>query len=264
VGHLILQPRRQGDELVGITALIVDMTLQRRLEQELELAQRLESVGRLASGIAHDFNNMLTVVLTLTELAHDALPSDHPVREDLRRVADAGEQAANLAAQLLAFSKKRPGARRVDVNAVAGQTLSLLRGTLPANIALESTLANGELFVQADESQLQQILMNLCLNARDAMPQGGRLLVQTLTACAPDGQPAGSTGWVRLSVQDSGHGIAADVKSQMFRPFFSTKEGGTGLGLAVVQHIVESYGGRIEVWSQPGEGTRIDIWLVKK
>jgi PAS domain S-box-containing protein len=262
IGHAILQPRRQAGDVVGITTLVVDMTLQRSLEEELERARRLEIVGRLASGIAHDFNNMLTVVLTLTDLAHDALPADHPVREDLRRAAEAGEQAANLAAQLLAFSKQRRlGSGRVDINALTTQTLELLRSTLPANVTVELALSSEDLQVQADETHLQQVLMNLCLNARDAMPDGGRLAVRT----EPVRESVAGSGprWVRLSVEDSGEGMPADAQGRIFAPFFSTKEHGTGLGLAVVQQIVESYGGRIEVHSQPGEGTRFDVWLIE-
>jgi PAS domain S-box-containing protein len=262
VGHAILQPHYHRNEMVGCTVLVVDMTVQRRLEAELQRAQRVEVVGRLASGIAHDFNNLLTVVLGLTEVALDRLGAGHPVSENLRQVAQAGEQAANLASQMLAFSKQRRVAtRRVDVKQAVQRTLQLLRSTLPPNIAVESLLAYEELPVRADATQLQQVLMNLCLNARDAMPEGGRLIVRAEAVAAADGEEA--PGWVHLSVQDSGHGIPANVLGQIFTPFFSTKERGTGLGLAVVQQIVESYGGRVEVWSEPGQGTRFDVWLVR-
>jgi PAS domain S-box-containing protein len=279
----ILQPRWQDGAVAGVTALAVDVTLQRRLEQELQRAQRLELVGRLASGIAHDFNNLLTVVLTLTDLARVNLPEQHPVREDLRRIADAGEQAARLAGQLLAFSKQRRlVARPTPINPVVRRTLELVQTSLPGTITVEPVLGDEALCVQADETQLQQVLMNLCLNARDAMPRGGRLVVQTRAAesaewkvLSTESEAADSAlstrhsalgtrreeDWVRLSVWDTGHGMDAKVRARIFDPFFSTKEHGTGLGLAVVQQIVESYGGRIEVWSQPQEGTRFEIWL---
>jgi PAS domain S-box-containing protein len=261
VGYVIAQPRWQANEVVGITILVVDMTTQRRLEQELQRAQRLELVGRLAGGIAHDFNNLLTVVITLADMARQQLPPDHAVRDDLRRVVDAGEQASRLAGQLLAFSKhRRVTARRIDVNQVARKTLDLLRGTLPGSITVEPYLHGHDLYVQADETQLQQILMNLCLNARDAMPNGGRMRVRTDLMPGGSGR-GGKFDWVRLSIHDSGHGMTETVRARIFDPFFSTKEQGTGLGLAVVQQIVESYGGRIEVWSHPGEGARFDIWL---
>ena len=183
VGHVILQPHRPEGEPAGITALIVDMTVQRGLEQDLQRAQRLELVGRLASGIAHDFNNLLTVVLTLTELAQQHVPADHPAYANLLHAFEAEKQAAHLAEQLLALGKqKHVHCRRIEVNGVARRTLRLLRSTLPSSVVLQPELHAAELHVQADETQFQQVLMNLCLNARDAMPHGGRLVVRT----APD------------------------------------------------------------------------------
>src|SRR5262249_33773387 len=135
IGHVLIQPLFHEGVFVGGTTLVFDMTLQRRLEQELQRSQRLELVGRLASGIAHDFNNLLTVVLSLADLARSQLPKDHSVQDDLRRVVEAGEQAARLAAQLLAFSKhRRPILHPVDVNDVVRQTLDMLRGTLPRTV----------------------------------------------------------------------------------------------------------------------------------
>ncbi len=254
VGYVLLEPRVQEGAVVGVTALVVDMTRERQLEQELEHAQRLELIGRVSSGIAHDFNNLLTVVLTLAQLAQESLPEDHPARDDLRRIAYAGEQAANLAQQLLAFSKKQPpNPRRLDLNAVARRTLELLRATLPRFIHIEPELADGELPVHVDEMQVQQVLMNLCVNARDAMPKGGRLVVRTEAVA---GEP-----WVRLSVRDDGEGIPEEVLARIFDPFFSTKERGTGLGLAMVRQIAEASGGRVEVASRLGEGARFDVWL---
>jgi PAS domain S-box-containing protein len=291
VGYVLIEPRRHDGHVAGVTALVVDMTRERQLEADLQRAQRLELIGRLASGIAHDFNNLLTVVLTLAELARNSLPEDHPTRDDLRRISYAGEQAANLAHQLLAFSKQRRAApRRIDVNRVAGRTLELLRATLPKAIRIEPALADAELPVQADEMQLQQVLVNLCLNARDAMPHGGRLEVRTESVpcpsslvpgegtngdrepqpgAAPDGQGTGDKGqgtkeWVRLSVRDTGEGIPEDLHGRIFEPFFSTKERGTGLGLAMVRQIVEGFGGRVEVSSRPGEGARFDVWLPRE
>ncbi len=242
----------------------------RESEAALQRAQRLDLIGRLASGIAHDFNNLLTVILTLAELVRGGLPDDHPAQDDLRRITYAGDQAANLAHQLLAFSKQRRAAlRRIDVNRVASRTLELLRATLPKAIHIESALADADLFVQADEMQLQQVLMNLCLNARDAMPHGGRLEVRTEVV---DGEeepsspstvhrPPSTTKWVRLSVRDDGDGIAEELQGRIFDAFFSTKERGTGLGLAMVRQLVEGFGGHVEVISRPGEGARFDVWL---
>ena len=185
------------------------------------------------------------------------LPREHPAHADLRRITEAGEQAAGLAAQFLAFSKQKPAAaRRVEINGVTRRTLELLQATLPANICIQASLAPGDTTVFADETQVQQVVMNLCLNARDAMPQGGALHVET---CLEPASGEGGRAKVRLSVQDSGKGMSDDVRGRIFEPFFSTREGGTGLGLAVVQQIVESYGGTIEVNSRPGEGSRFDI-----
>jgi PAS domain S-box-containing protein len=254
-GLAFIEPRRRSDgAIVGTTTLIADLTRERRLEQELLRAQRLELVGRISSGIAHDFNNLLSVVLSLTELISSSLPPGHVGHSDLARIRDATEQAANLANQLLTFSKQRHvDARRIDVNLVIARTLELLRASLPARIKLRPSLREQDLFIQADETQLQQVLMNLCLNARDAMPEGGVLRVQT-ERVRRDGD------WVRLTVQDSGTGMTDQVKAHLFDPFFSTKDHGTGLGLAVVRQIVESHGGHVEVASEPGHGTRFDVW----
>jgi PAS domain S-box-containing protein len=262
VGFALSEPRWQDGQVVGTTTLIVDVTRERRLEQELQRAQRLELVGRLSGGIAHDFNNLLTVLLALTDVAHGHLPPDHPVHADLEQIIAAGQQAAALASQLLGFSKqRRVDVRRLSLNHVVRRTLELLRGSLPAQVEVDSRLSNDEPYIDADETQLQQVLMNLCLNARDAMPQGGRLLICTEAAATP---PAGASGrlggWVRLSVEDEGVGISEQVQSRIFEAFFSTKERGTGLGLAVVQQIVETAGGRVEVRSQPGRGARFDVW----
>jgi PAS domain S-box-containing protein len=255
IGLAFCEPRRSGDgAILGTTTLIVDVTRERQLEQELLRAQRLELIGQLASGIAHDFNNLLTIVLSMTELAATSLPAGHAARTDLRRIQEATQQAANLASHLLAFSKQRGVALcRIDINRIIARTLQLLRASLPTRIRLKTELAEQELFVKADETQVQQVLMNLCLNARDAMPDGGLLHVRT--------EPVSSGGeWVRLSVRDQGMGIAKTVKDHLFDPFFTTKERGAGLGLAVVRQIVESHGGRVEVVSGSGQGAQFDIW----
>jgi PAS domain S-box-containing protein len=255
VGLAFFEPRRRPDgAIIGTTTLIADVTRERQLEQELLRAQRLELIGKLSSGIAHDFNNLLSVVLSMTEMASAALPSNHAAQVEMGRIKEATKQAANLTSQLLAFGKPSKSAdSRIDINPIVARTLELLRATLPSRIVLRTELAKQELLVQADPTQVQQVLMNLCLNARDAMPNGGLLQVRTAPVSA-EGE------WVCLSVCDQGTGISEAAKAHLFDPFFSTKERGTGLGLAVVQHIVKSYGGRIEVSSEPGEGARFDVW----
>ncbi len=263
----------------GVTALVLDMTRERRLEQELHRAQRLELVGRLSSGIAHDFNNLLAVLLGLCELARQGLPTEHPVQQDLLRAGEVGEQAVNLARQVLAFAKQSKVAfRPVEVNRAVGRALNILRTLLPRDVEVEGPLDGAELFVHADEMQLQQVLMNLCLNARDAMPTGGRLRIRTEAVASgqwlvaseeTDGSSlatshwplAPAQRWLRLSVEDSGHGMTEEVRRRIFEPFFTTRERGTGLGLAVVYQIVTSFGGRVEVRSEPGRGTCFDVWL---
>jgi two-component system cell cycle sensor histidine kinase/response regulator CckA len=257
VSYAISQPVWANGHTTGVTTLMLDVTRERHLEQELERSRRLELIGRLASGVAHDFNNLLTVVLGVSQLAGSALPADHPVHDDLRRITAAGEQASSLANQLLAFARRKKVAhRRVDVNAVTTRTLNLLRGIVRHDIEVNADLAADELVIEADETQLQQVLMNLCLNARDAMPNGGRLNVTT--AAHRDDR---AEWWVRLTVQDEGEGMTEHVKRSLFDAFFTTKTEGTGLGLAVVQQTVEEFGGRIEVSSEPGRGSRFDVWL---
>jgi PAS domain S-box-containing protein len=256
VAFALMQPRRQDKEVVGLVALLVDMTRERRLEQELQRSQRLELIGRLSSGIVHDFNNMLTVVMNCADLAAQGVEPNHPVHEDLRQILEASQRAKGLAAQLLAFSKNRKvETTRFDLNGLVRRTLELLRSSLPPAVRTEALLHDGELPIDANETQLQQVLMNLCLNARDAMPKGGRLEVRT-ELVTRDGRR-----WVRLAVRDEGHGMSESVRAKIFDVFFTTKEHGTGLGLAVVQQIVESYGGRVEVSSEAGKGATFEVWL---
>jgi PAS domain S-box-containing protein len=265
VAFFLSQPRRLGDAVVGITTLMVDMTRERRLEGDLQRAQRLELVGRLSSGIAHDFNNLLSVVLGLTDLARASLPMDHPTQSDLLRISEAGEQAADLARQLLTFSnnQRRSPSRRVEVTRVIRRTLDLVRATLPASIEVKLNLSSKELFVQGDETQLHQVVMNLCLNAREAMLAGGRLTVTANSVLLPASKtaPGKPQCWVELTVRDEGPGITRQLQEKIFDPFFSTKERGTGLGLAVVQQIVQGCGGHIELTSQPGHGACFEVWL---
>jgi PAS domain S-box-containing protein len=255
-----LHPNLHHGEVIGSTSLVVDITMQRRLEQELLHAKHLELVGRLASGTVHDFNNLLMMLVGLAEIAKTELPSAHPAQQTLSRIEEIGEQASHLAGQLLTFSKQNPRqVHAVDLNAIVTQTLKLVKGVMPANITIETTLGPALPAVQGDENQLKQVVMNLCLNARDAMNAGGTLTIRT--DASPPLNSDGKT-WAHLSVQDTGCGVPDEVRSHIFEPFFSTKEHGTGLGLAIVQRIVQESRGVIEVESKPGAGTRFDIWFV--
>ena len=225
---------------------------QQALEEEVRRSQRVELIGRLAGGVIHDFNNFLTVMMGLAALAQENLPLEHPVRADLERILEAGEQAAHLAGQVLAFGKPwvNPAAP-IDLNQVANQALKLLKGLLKVNVDVKAQLADHPLWVVADETQLKQVVMNLLVNARDAMPTGGRLTIGT----------SQTSSTILLTVQDTGHGMDELVKARLFEPFFTTKERGTGLGLAVVNQIVTNLGGKIQVHSNKSEGTRMEVYL---
>jgi len=259
------------DAAVGAVVLnLRDVTAQRELEEKFRQAQRLESIGRLAGGVAHDFNNLLTVILTSAEGIAEAQQAAQPLDvEDVEQIRAAGERAKDLTRQLLAFARKQVIAPvRLDLNSVVRSSERLLRRILQEDVALEVKVQGGLWPVVADPGQVEQVLLNLAVNARDAMPGGGRLLIETSQATvteeeaqAAPGRRAGS--WVRLAVRDSGSGIPAEVREHLFEPFFTTKEQGkgTGLGLATVHGIVAQAGGHIHVESEPGRGTCFQVCL---
>ncbi len=256
-------PNRLNGVVVGLTSLVLDITMQRRLEEEVKRAHHLEIVGRLASGMVHDFNNLLHVIIGTAGLAKIGLPQSHPVWQHLARIEDVSEQASHLAAQILTFSKQRARQQKeVDLNALVEQTLRLARGVMSARIIVETHLDPALPPAFADENPLKQVVMNLCLNARDAMAGGGTLTIRTDVLAPPASTHAcASDAWVHLAIQDTGIGMDENVRSRLFDAFFSTKEHGTGLGLAVVLQIITDFGGVIDVWSQVGVGTRFDVWL---
>ncbi len=276
IGYQIVQPWREVSTKAvaseGVLVLLVDMTRERRLQRELERSQRLELIGRLSSGIAHDFNNLLMAMMGLAQLAREHVGNAHPAATDLDRLSEVGEQAANMAQRLLDFSRQRQvPLQRLEINRVIRRACDLLRTLMPTNITLEALVPPDSLLVRADEMQLQQVLMNLCLNARDAMPHGGRLMVHLQAmrdpALAPLVATKGETAhllplsWVRLAVHDNGTGMTEEVRKRIFDPFFTTKEYGSGLGLAVVQQIVAGFGGQLRVISEPDFGSRFEVWL---
>lgn len=233
-----------------------DISAHRQVQEELQKSQRLELMGRLASGTVHEFNNMLTALLGMAAIARSGLAPEHPVRDDVNRIIDIGEQAADVAGQLLAFSKQhRVTPRVVDINTVVVHTLTILKGIMPPGIRVEMKLMPGDLWVLADDTQLQQVVMNLCLNARDAMGDVGTLAVHTVRI------DKGDRAWIGFTVEDTGPGMDDMTLARIFEPFFTTKDRGTGLGLAVVQQILERFGGHIDVWSRPGQGARFEVWL---
>jgi PAS domain S-box-containing protein len=242
-----------------------DVTEQRRAEEalrqrenELRQATKMEAVGRLAGGVAHDFNNLLTAVLGHAELALTRVPLPEALGDDLRQIRAAGSRAAGLTQQLLAFSRSQVlEPRIVELNDVITGLLKILRRTIGEDIELVTRLTAALDPVRADPVQLEQVLLNLIVNARDAMPQGGRLTIETSGI-----QLAGSPG-VRIAVSDTGIGMSEEVLAHLFEPFFTTKEQGkgTGLGLATAYGIVQQSGGEISVRSEPGVGTTFHVDL---
>ena len=228
-------------------------------------ANRMQSIGRLAGGIAHDFNNLLTSILTSAEMAREALPDEHGIRPDLEEIRRAGTRASELTRQLLAFARRdvsRP--RVIDVNMLVGSLATMLHRLLGETITLRITLGEALPLVLADPAQLEQVIVNLAVNARDAMVHGGELQLRTARGPAHwHGGKEGAPGGVVLEVQDSGIGMSEEVRVRLFEPFYTTKTPGrgTGLGLATCQAIVSAHGGEIEVESALGLGSTFRVWL---
>lgn len=239
------------------------------LQEQLLRSQRMESVGRLAGGVAHDFNNLLTVINASAELAMTELPPGSAVAEDLAQIRAAGERAADLTRQLLAFSRQQVMRREhLDLNAIVSKFLGMLRRVIGEDIRVEASLAAQDTPVFADPGQLEQVLMNLCVNARDAMPRGGTMTIATSRVMLDAGfasrhETMQAGPHVLLAISDTGVGMSADVQAKIFDPFFTTKEAGkgTGLGLATVYGIVKQSGGSIGVTSEVGRGSRFDVYF---
>ncbi|MDP8942861.1 MAG: ATP-binding protein [Actinomycetota bacterium] len=272
-GHPIVGP--DGDRLGAVVALhdVTDRERSREqreeLERRLQQSQRLESVGQLAGGIAHDFNNLLAVIMNYAQFVADEVKDNEAVHHDVEEIRRAAERAAGLTRQLLIFSRRevvKP--ELVDVNAVVEGTEKLLRRTLGEHVNLITHLAPQPQTVMADPGQLEQVLVNLAVNARDAMPAGGTLAIET-TIVEIDAYQAGRREGlepgphVRLTVSDTGHGMAPEVAERVFEPFFSTKPrgAGTGLGLATVYGIARQAGGDVHLYSEPDLGTTFQILL---
>ena len=253
-----------------VLAVVHNLSETRHLEAQLRQAQKMEAIGRLAGGVAHDFNNLLTAILGYADLLLDSNPSND-VRNSVSEIRKAGERAASLTKQLLAFSRKQVLQPRIlDLNEVLGETDGILRRLLGEDVALEAERAPHLWRVQADPVQIQQVLLNLAVNARDAMPDGGVLRIATrnvsLTAASVPEVPNIKEGdHVLLEVADTGHGMSAEILSHAFEPFFTTKERGkgTGLGLSTVYGIVKQSGGYVRIESVVGKGTRVLVYLAR-
>jgi PAS domain S-box-containing protein len=240
----------------------IDISHRRRLEEQFRQSQKMEAVGRLAGGVAHDFNNLLTVITGYSELLAERLPTDDPNRELLAEVRKAGLQAASLTRQLLALSRKQVLEPKVlDLNALIQDNVRMLRRLVGEDVDLRTDLAPAPGLVRADPGQIEQVLLNLTVNARDAMPRGGTLTIETRAVdVGPADAPPGR--YVVVAVTDTGVGIPPEVMANLFEPFFSTKGAhGTGLGLAVVHGVVKQSGGHVEVASAIGAGTTFRVYL---
>lgn len=252
----------------ALTQLLVtfsDITQRKRLEVELGHAQKMESIGRLAGGVAHDFNNMLTVILGGIELSLPHLTTEHPGRVHLRDAAEAAQSAAALTRQLLAFSRKEAiTPRALDLNEVIRRMEKMILRLIGEDIRLQTSCGRDLPPVCFDPLQLEQVILNLAVNARDAMARGGRLTIETSRVGSVAGElPALPGKPVLLTVSDNGVGITEEVRAHLFEPFFTTKEAGrgTGLGLAMVYGAVQQNGGQIEVESELGRGSVFKIYL---
>ena len=257
----------------GVTRRVVgvakDVSDQKQLEQQLVQSQKMEGIGRLAGGIAHDFNNILTAVLGYSQMLLEQIDEDKPMYVDLKEIEVAANRAAALTRQLLAFSRQQVVNLVVlDVNGVVSEIEQMLRPLIGADVIMTTKLTPEHCPIKADSTQIEQILVNLAVNARDAMPSGGTLTIETATvtlatARAEDGATVPPGRYARISVSDTGCGMTADTKTHLFEPFFTTKEKGkgTGLGLATVYGTVKQLGGFVFAHSRLPQGTTFEILL---
>jgi two-component system cell cycle sensor histidine kinase/response regulator CckA len=256
-------------EGVFAIAFVTDISRRKQLEQQLQHAQKMEAVGCLAGGVAHDFNNMLTVITGYGTMVLEELQDQNPLRSYVEEILSATNRAAELTSQLLAFSRQQPIRPQViNVNALIAKTEKMLRRLIREDVVLEFILQDGLGRVKADPAQVEQAIVNLVVNARDAMPEGGRITIETANVCLDECYARTHMGvqpgeFVMIAVSDSGEGMGEDVLRRVFEPFFTTKEQGkgTGLGLATVYGMVKQNGGDIWVYSEPGKGTTFKLYL---
>jgi two-component system cell cycle sensor histidine kinase/response regulator CckA len=265
-----VEPLRDADgQVSGAICMSLDITDRKQLEEQLRQAQKMEAVGRLAGGIAHDFNNLLMVIQGYGDLLVERLPSGDPLHRNAEQIQMAAQRASSLTRQLLAFSRKQMLAPKIlNVHSVVADMEKILRRLIGEDVQLETSSVADLGLVKADRSQIEQVILNLAVNARDAMPQGGRLTIETanveLDASYSHPPAVLSPGkYVMLAVTDNGCGMDPETQAHVFEPFFTTKEKGkgTGLGLATVYGVVKQSGGYVWVYSEPGRGTSFKIYL---
>jgi nitrogen-specific signal transduction histidine kinase len=268
--------RNSNGEIGGVIGTYYDISDRKRIEAEkeklqaqLQQAMKMEAVGRLAGGVAHDFNNLLTVIMGYSELLLQKIGKESPMREEVEEIKRAGERAASLTQQLLAFSRKQIiEPKVVHLDGLVAEMHKMLTRLIGENIALQATTGKSLGSVKVDPGQFQQILMNLVVNARDAMPDGGKIVIETANVDLDVGycavHPYVKPGrFVMVAVSDTGKGMSDEVKAHIFEPFYTTKErgSGTGLGLATTYGAVHQAGGAIEASSEVGIGTTFRIYL---
>ncbi len=266
---LVTPTRDEHGQVMGYISVQRDITHELQIEEQYLQAQKMESIGRLAGGIAHDFNNIMTAILGFGTMILDQVGNNHTLRHAVEQIVSAGERATNLTRQLLTFSRKQMvEVRTLDINAVIAEMLNLLRRALGEDVELITQLDDDAGCIQADAGLLQQVVMNLSINARDAMPRGGRIIISTeIFRRTEDSEVAGIDlpvgEYILLSISDTGHGMSPKVLAHVFEPFFTTKPKGkgTGLGLATVYGIVQQCNGRIRIESEVNKGTTVRIWL---
>jgi signal transduction histidine kinase/ActR/RegA family two-component response regulator/HAMP domain-containing protein len=254
---------------VRLVGLVMDVTDRRQLEEQLLQSQKLEAIGRLAGGVAHDFNNLLTGILGYANFALKTMAPNHPSREDIIEIERAAVRAAALTGQLLSYARRQMVAPKlVRLNDLIDNLQNLLQRLLGEDISLETRFAEDLWQARIDPSQFEQVIINLSVNGRDAMPRGGRLTIETRNSTLDESysyqHPDVAPGeYVMLAVADSGHGMDSATQARIFEPFFTTKEQGkgTGLGLAVCYGIVKQAGGHVWVYSEPGRGTTFKVFL---
>jgi nitrogen-specific signal transduction histidine kinase/CheY-like chemotaxis protein len=263
-------PFREASGRRLLAGMAIDITDRKQLEEQLRQAQKMEAIGRLAGGVAHDFNNLLTVISGYSELLQYRLATDQPLHKYAEHIKEAGDRATALTRQLLAFSRQqvlRPVV--LDLNRAVQDVMQMLQRLIGEHIDLRVHLAPAPTFIKADPGQIEQVLLNLVLNARDAMPEGGRLTIETvnleLEEAASQRLGTAPGPCVQLTVTDTGCGMDVATQGRIFEPFFTTKDlgKGTGLGLATVYGIVMQSRGAITVDTAPGQGARFTIYFPK-
>jgi len=261
--------RLPGEYSVTLLGVATEITERKELEQQLLQSQKMEAVGQLAGGVAHDFNNILTAIVGYADLLAAELRGDSRQLEDVEEIRKAARRAAALTRQLLSFSRKEVlDPKIIDVNDVVMNLDKMLRSLISENIELKTMLADDIEAARVDPNQLEQVIMNLAINARDAMPEGGTLTVETANATLDDDYASRHVSvipgdYVMIAVTDTGCGMSEEIKARIFEPFFTTKPAGrgTGLGLSTVYGIVKQSGGNIWLYSEPGKGTTFKIYL---